>query len=52
MKYCTKSQSIGVALGALFNLFWIFEYITTGSFGKPLSANFPDVEEKEVSKFL
>ena len=29
----------------MLNLFWIFEYVTGGSFGWPLSANFTDVKK-------
>ena len=32
-------------LGSLLNLFWIFEYITSGPFGGPLHASFPDVRK-------
>ena len=47
LRHCIKNQSIGVAYGALLNLFWIFEYITTGPFAGPLSADFPDVKLNE-----
>ena len=30
---------------ALLNLFWIFEYVTTGPFGGPLSVNFTHVQK-------
>ena len=43
--YCIKNLSIGVSYGALLNLFWIFEYVTTGPFGGPLSVNFTDVQK-------
>ena len=33
--------SIGVSWGALLNIFWIFEYVTSG----PLGADFPDVKK-------
>ena len=33
-----------VVKGALHYLFWIFVYITNGSFARSLSANFPDVK--------
>ena len=45
LMYCIKNQSIGVSQGALLNLFWIFEYVTSGPFGGPLSDIFPDVEK-------
>ena len=45
LMYCIKNQSIGVFWGTLLNLFWIFEYLTAGSFGQPLSANFTDVKK-------
>ena len=48
--YCIKNLSIGVAYGALLNLFWIFEYFNAGMFAGPLCANWPDV--KKVQKFL
>ena len=50
LRYCIKNQSIGVAYGALLNLFWIFEYVTSESFGGPLGADFPDV--KIIAEFL
>ena len=43
--YCTKNLSIGVSYGGLLNLFWIFEYVTTGPFGGPLSVNFTHVQK-------
>ena len=43
--YCIKNQSIGVAYGALLNLFWIFEYVTSEPFAGPLSVNFTDVQK-------
>ena len=43
--YCIKNQSIGVSLGALLNIFQIFEYLTAGLFGQPLSANFTDAQK-------
>ena len=46
LRYCTKNLSIGVAWGALLNLFLIFEYMTTEPFGDPLSVDFPDVKKK------
>ena len=45
LMYCIKNHSIGVSQGALLNLFWIFEYVTSGPFAGPLSANFSDVEK-------
>ena len=39
LMYCIKNLSIGVSLGGLLNLFQIFEYVTSGPFGGPLSAN-------------
>ena len=41
--YCIKNQSIGVAYGALLNLFWIFEYATSEWFAGP--ADFTDVQK-------
>ena len=46
--FCIKNQSIGVSYGALLNLFQIFDYLTTGLFAGPLSADFWDV--KKVSR--
>ena len=48
--YCIKNLYIGVSYGALLNLFWIFEYVTSEPFAGPLSADCPDVEK--VQKFL
>ena len=48
--YCIKNQFIGVSYGALLNLFWIFEYVTSEPFAGPLSADCQDV--KKVAKFL
>ena len=47
LMYCIKNQSIGISYGALLNLdlFWIFEYVTTGPFAGPLGADFPDVKK-------
>ena len=45
LRYCIKNQSIGVP-----DLFWIFEYITTGPFTGLSSADCPDV--KNVPEFL
>ena len=48
--YCIKNQSIGVSYDDLLNLFWIFEYVTSGPFAGPLSADCPDVEKNsEIS---
>ena len=43
--HCIKNQSIGVSQGGLLNLFWIFEYVTSGPFGGPLSVDFTDVQK-------
>ena len=40
LRYCIKNLFIGVAEGALLNLFWIFEYVSSEPFAGPLSANF------------
>ena len=40
LRYCIKNLSIGVVLGAVHNLFWIFEYVTAGPFAGPFSADF------------
>ena len=48
--YCIKNQSICVSWGALLNLFWIFEYVTSELFGGPLSADCQDI--KKVAQFL
>ena len=45
--YCIKNLSIGVSYGALLNLFWIFEYVTTGPFAGPLSVDFTHVKKIE-----
>ena len=45
LMYCIKNLSIGVSWGALLNLFWIFEYVTSGLFAGPLSADCPDVNK-------
>ena len=45
LRYCIKNQSIGVAEGALLNLFWIFEYVTFELFAGPLSVDFTDVQK-------
>ena len=50
LMYCIKNQSIGVSQGGLLNLFWIFEYVTSGSFAKPLNVDFTDVQK--VTQFL
>ena len=44
-RYCIKNQSIGVAYGALLNLFWIFEYLTSEQFAGPLSVDSTDVQK-------
>ena len=44
LMYCIKNQSIAVSWGALLNLFWIFEYLTTGPFGQLLSDDFTDFQ--------
>ena len=49
--YCIKNLSIGVSQGALLNLFWIFEYVTSGPFAGPLSVDFTDVQ-KVTQRFL
>ena len=49
LRYYIKNLSIGVAQGALLNLFWIFEYVTSGPFAGPLSANFTDVKKVQQS---
>ena len=36
----------------LINLFWTFEYITSGLFAGPLSANFPDVKTHRYNSNL
>ena len=51
LMYCIKNQSIGVSEGALLNLFWIFEYVTSGLFAGPLSVNFTHVK-KVQQRFL
>ena len=43
--YSIKNLSIGVSYGGLLNLFWIFEYVTAGLFGGPLSVDFTDVKK-------
>ena len=45
MHLLLRYLSIGVSLGVLLNLFWIFEYVTAGAFAGLLSANFSDVEK-------
>ena len=45
LRYCIKNLSIGVAKGAMLNLFWIFEYVTSGPFAGPLSVNFTHVKK-------
>ena len=50
LMYCIKNLSIGVSWGALLNLFWIFEYVTSEPFAGPLSADWQDV--KKVAEFL
>ena len=50
LMYCIKNLSIGVSWDGLLNLFWIFEYLTSGPFAGPLSADCPDVEK--IQKFL
>ena len=45
LRLSIKNLSIGGAYGALLNLFWIFDYMTVGSFGGLLSADCPDVEK-------
>ena len=45
LMYCIKNQSIGVSQGALLNLFWIFEYVTGGSFAGLLNVDFTDVQK-------
>ena len=50
LMYCIKNLSIGVSYGALLNLIWIFEYMTSQLFAGPLSADCPDVEK--VPPFL
>ena len=51
LRYCIKNLPIGVAYGALLNLLWIFEYVTSGLFAGLLSANCPDVK-KVQRRFL
>ena len=45
LRYCIKNLSIGVSLGALLNLFRIYEYVTSEPFAGPLSVNFTDVQK-------
>ena len=45
LRYCTKNLSIGVSWGALLNLFWNFEYVTSEPFAGPLSADFTHVKK-------
>ena len=45
LMYCIKNLSIGVSWGALLNLFWIFEYVTSEPFAAPLSADCADVDK-------
>ena len=40
LTYFIKNQSIGVPRDALDDLFWNFEYLTSGSFGRLLTVNF------------
>ena len=47
LMYCIKNLSIGVSLGALLNLFWIFECVTVGPFAGPLSVDFTHVKKIE-----
>ena len=42
---CIRNQPIGVSLGALLNLFWIFEYLTSEPFAGPLSVDCPAVNK-------
>ena len=51
LMYCIKNQSIGVSLDGLLNLFWIFEYVTSGSFAGPLSVDFTHVKKVHL-RFL
>ena len=50
LMYCIKNQSMGVSWGALLNLLWIFEYVTSEPFAGLLSADCRDV--KKVAEFL
>ena len=49
LMYWIKNLSIGVSSGALLNVFWIFEYVTTGPFAGPfagpLSVDFTHVQK-------
>ena len=45
LRYCIKNLSIGVSKGALLNLFWIFEYVTSEPFAGTLSADWQNVEK-------
>ena len=45
LRLSVKNLSIGGAYGALLNLFWIFDHITAGLFGGPLSADCSDVQK-------
>ena len=45
LMYCIKNQSVGVAFCVLLNLFWIFEYVTSGLFAGPLRVNFTHVKK-------
>ena len=50
LMYCIRNLSIGVSYDGLLNLFLIFEYLTSGPFAGPLSADIPDVEKNsEIS---
>ena len=51
LMYLIKNQSIGVSWVALLNVFWIFEYVTAGPFGGPLSVDFTHVQ-KVRQRFL
>ena len=42
--YFIKNQSIDVPWDALDYLFWKFEYLTSGMFGRPLTANFSKIK--------
>ena len=45
LMYCIKNQSIGVSEGALLNIFWIFEYVSSRLFAGPLSVDFTHVKK-------
>ena len=50
--YFIKNQSIGVPWGTLHDLFRNFEFVTSGPFARPLTANFSKKKNWSITHWL